>query len=230
MSLLNTINDYIYLTSLFAMGTFSAFAFTSYCVVDRRFKIMTNKLLDEREQYKKEKEEEEEKKYENMYNLENVKHIDNDERLDDKYVYEATPDGIVILTYIKNENIFQYWSDKTISYNNLQAAARCFVIKYQCTNYYIKNDANKNVTCPCDDKKCNIEENKEEENKEDDVFIKTSKEKKKEFELKNKVVTNTYKHVGNINDYYDKLAKHVVKDRHVKNITFADFKNKQKEL
>ena len=72
--------------------------------------------------------EDEENSYENKYSLKNAHHNKNHSDLCQKYVFEATPDGVVILNYDTETKSFTYWSDYTISYKYLQAVARRFVL------------------------------------------------------------------------------------------------------
>ena len=263
MGILETINDYVYVAGLFMVGSFSAFAFTSYCIVKNDCKILANKIREERENRKNEIKETEntsrENSYENKYKLDNIKHIEDHPDLKDKYTFEATPDGVVIMYYNMKEKTFNYWADKNISFKYLQAVARCFVSTYNCSNYYVKC-AEKDIftnNCPCDEGGCriskmtdnyienqidrdykeaeedikNLSENVTKDNG-DDLFITTSDKKKINKEKKNKIDCNTYSHMGNLADFYDPTIneKKDEQERTVKKLSFIDFKNKQKIL
>ena len=262
MGILETINDYLYVASLFAVGSFSAFAFTSYCVVKKDCKILANKIREERETRKKEIKENEDtirkNSYENKYKLDNVKHIEEHPDLKDKFTFEATPDGVVIMNYDMKEKIFKYWADKNISFKYLQAVARCFVTTYNCKNYYIQcQEKEFNSKCPCDEEGCrtpktkdkNIEDPIDRDYKEaekdvkkitennnnidnDNLFVLTSDKKKMMSKIEKKIECNTYSHMGNLSDFYEPSIseKKEEQERTVKKLSFLDFKNKQKLL
>ena len=180
MTIISTINDYLYIGSLFLAGTFGAFAFTSYCVVNKdynKFKMEVDEEKKKREEGElKQIAEDEENSYENKYSLKNARHNKNQSDLCQKYVFEATPDGVVILNYDTETKSFTYWSDYTISYKYLQAVARRFVFDYHCKDYYIQcdekdeknhcgTDINKNTNkqtceedpwCVCDSTDCKL--------------------------------------------------------------------------
>tara|TARA_Y100000748_G_scaffold268772_1_gene240498 strand:+ start:1197 stop:2006 length:810 start_codon:yes stop_codon:yes gene_type:complete len=144
MTVLSTINDYLYIGSLFLAGTFGAFAFTSYCIVNKdykKFKQTVNDDTKKREEDElKQQEEDETNSYENKYSLKKALHNEKHCDLSEKYIFEATPDGVIILNYDIENKSFNYWSDQTINYKYLQTAARRFVFDYQCKDYYIQCD------------------------------------------------------------------------------------------
>jgi hypothetical protein len=203
MGILETINDYVYVAGLFMVGSFSAFAFTSYCIVKKDCKILANKIREERETRKKENEETEntlrENSYENKYKLDNVKHIEDHPDLKDKYTFEATPDGVVIMNYNMKEKTFKYWADKNISFKYLQAVARCFVSTYNCKNYYVKCEEKDffNNNCPCDEGDCRLPESKESVEKDDPV---DRDYKKAEEDIKKLSENVTKENVTKVND------------------------------
>ena len=90
MGILETINDYVYVAGLFMVGSFSAFAFTSYCIVKKDCKILANKIREERETRKKEIKETEntlrENSYENKYNYESYKNENVTKPILNKYL------------------------------------------------------------------------------------------------------------------------------------------------
>jgi hypothetical protein len=53
------------------------------------------------------------------------------------FVAEATPDGFVVMNYNYDEEGFQYWSTKSISFNILETVARKFVTLYHMKDLYI---------------------------------------------------------------------------------------------
>ena len=175
MTIITTINDYFYVSSLFVIGSLGAFAFTSYCIVNKDYKHLLQKVNDDdnkREEVEhKRLDEVEANSYENKYNLEKAIHNKDHCDLGEKYIFDATPDGVIILNYDSEIKSFNYWSDHTIQYKYLQTAARRFVYDYHCKDYYIqcdekdkKNHAKPNKTdtcvkdpwCVCDSDKCKL--------------------------------------------------------------------------
>ena len=144
MTIVTTINDYLYVGSLFVIGTLGAFAFTSYCIVNKDYKHLQQKIKDDDKKREdeeiKQQEEEDVNSYENKYNLKTAIHNKNHCDLSEKYIIEATPDGIAILNYDVENKSFNYWSDHTIQYKYLQTVARLFVYDNQCKDYYIQCD------------------------------------------------------------------------------------------
>ena len=244
MTVLEKINNYIYAAGLFAVGSFSAFAFASYLVVKRERTILKNKIVNDikkREEADKAREdvekmkrnEEETNRYENKYKLDKSIHNNHCE-IKEQNIFEATPQGIVIMEYDEEEKSFNYWSDKTISYKYLQVVARRFVTEYQCKDYYIqcdetykknhdtvKNDKIKQqLDCVCENDECKLtnpesKTDKSEENDDSSLFIK----KKTYTDNTVNIVSNKYSHIGELKDYYGPVSK----SRVSKNISFVDF-------
>lgn len=174
MTVLSTINDYLYIGSLFLAGTFGAFAFTSYCIVNKDYKKFKQTVDDDTKQREedelKQQEEDDANSYENKYSLKKALHNKKHCDLSEKYIFEGTPDGVIILNYDVENKSFNYWSDYTINYKYLQTAARRFVFDYQCKDYYIqcdekdeKNHCGKNnqtreedPQCVCDSADCKL--------------------------------------------------------------------------
>ena len=144
MTVITTINDYLYIGGLFLAGTFGAFAFTSYCIVNKDFKRLKRKVTEDdktREETElKQRAEDDANSYENKYSLRNVIHNKNHCDLSETYIFEATPSGVIILNYDIETKSFNYWCDHTINYKYLQVAARKFVSDNQCKDYYIQCD------------------------------------------------------------------------------------------
>lgn len=144
MTTVTTITDYLYIGTLLLVGTFGAFAFTSYCIVNKDYKNLKQTIKDDdkkrSEEEEKQQDEDEANSYENKYSLEKAIHNKNHSDLGEKYIFEATPDGVIILNYDIENKSFNYWSDYTIHYKYLQASARRFVLDYQCKDYYIQCD------------------------------------------------------------------------------------------
>lgn len=254
MTVSTTINDYLYAGSLFVIGAFGAFAFTSYTIVNKDYKHLQQKIKEDDkkrdDEEVKQHEEEEANSYENKFSLKTAIHNKNHCNLTEKHIFEATPDGVVILNYDDDNKSFNYWSDNTIQYKYLQTVARRFVYEYQCKDYYIRCDEKDKPepSCVCDSKKCKlpppitIEEpvdrdyNKAEQdlkhfrdtsdtepkkNEDDNLFIKTKKNGQKTIA----VVANKYSHKGNLIDFYGQPSK----QKTTKNISFTDFMKRKCE-
>ena len=175
MTIISTVNDYLYIGSLFIVGAFGAFAFTSYCVVNKDYKNLKQKIKNDEKKREedelRQQKEDEENSYENKFSLKNAIHNKNHVELDEKYIFESTPDGVVILNYDIENKSFNYWSDNTIQYKYLQTVARRFVFDFQCKDYYIQcdekdkknheksknvKDCENDLQCACDSDKCKL--------------------------------------------------------------------------
>ena len=83
-------------------------------------------------------------KYEELYPI--SKAIDtNDELNKNSYITDATPEGLVIMRYDKDEEGFIYWANKTIKFSYLETVARKYVTHFNCSQYYIERECNKKV-------------------------------------------------------------------------------------
>ena len=81
--------------------------------------------------------EDEDENYEDKYPYEKID--DAEEELCEKnYVFDKTPDDMVVMKYNKDDEAFWYWSDsKSIPYKNLETVARKYVTWFKCKNIYI---------------------------------------------------------------------------------------------
>ena len=163
-------------------------------------------------------------------------------------VYEYTPKGSVIMRYSYDDEVFEYWSDnKTLSYKDLDVVARKYVIVYSCKDVYIDRfELQKQKFIEARDKylaelKGRMEEETEEEDKEDSLFIKSKMAKAKENNTKymdgnmvniNKLTTvdkaNSFKRLGNFNEctiWKPEEDKTQVKES-IPNLSFSAFKKK----
>ena len=251
MTILETINDYMYVACLFAVGSFSAFTFTSYCVVKSEHTILKNKIVNDKlkrerdekasEEAKKIKQaEEESNSYENKYKLDKVIHNKNNCEIKEQNIFEATPHGVVIMEYDEEEKTFNYWSDKTISYKYLQVVARRFVTDYQCKDYYIQCDEKERKNhdsvkdkikqpsdCVCENDDCKLTKPETETDKTDKTYKLEENDDSSLF-IKNKTYTdNTVNIASNKYSHVGELKDYygpVSKSNTSKNISFADFK------
>ena len=56
------------------------------------------------------------------------------------FIIDYTPMGNVIMTFDRNKEHFEYYSDSAMPYKFLEAAARKFIITYKCKQIYIDMD------------------------------------------------------------------------------------------
>ena len=116
-----------------------------------------------------------------------------DEHIPFDFVEELTSNGLVYLTYLKDQKRFHYWSNNTINYNILCAVARKFCIIYGCVDYYLdryeesqSEDDNEDEANREDDINASDTDNGEVEDEDDYLFLKpkTKEESKPERRLK----------------------------------------------
>lgn len=147
--------------------------------------------------------------YEDKYPYEEIS--DKNEKICEKnYVFDKTPDDIVVMKYNEKDEAFWYWADSTIEYKNLETVARKYIKTFNCKNIYIdrkttlENDKKEREEKEREEKetKKKLEEDKKEEEK-DSVFakLKTPQEKKntrKESSAPSKA--NKYTRKGKLED------------------------------
>lgn len=174
--------------------------------------------------------------YEEKYSLENLK-INNNESKLENIIEEESPDGIIIMRHNKEENGFEYWSDKnTVDFKILKAVCRKYCLTFNNKNLYIdsykeylkqKESWEKEV----EEKKRKEEEEEEEfiEEEEDDcVFIKPKlilNEKTQKKEVKVEWKDNKFIRRGKINESPLYLKEEEPKIK----LSFDDFKKLMKE-
>ena len=74
--------------------------------------------------------------YEDKYPYEEIS--DKNEKICEKnYVFDKTPDDIVVMKYNEKDEAFWYWADSTIEYKNLETVARKYIKTFNCKNIYI---------------------------------------------------------------------------------------------
>lgn len=150
-----------------------------------------------------------------------------------KYVYEKTPDGYIIMNWDQDNNIFQFWSDNTIPYKTLEVVARKYVLTFDCIELYIDkyyesqkkyNKLKKLITKNIEKEKEKKENptNKNEESNEN-IFITSKTKKKFKTEITKEDLVcekaNKYLKKGKINEF-----KFTVKKKaKIKNISFLDW-------
>ena len=145
--------------------------------------------------------------YEDKYPYEEIS--DKNEKICEKnYVFDKTPDDIVVMKYNEKDEAFWYWADSTIEYKNLETVARKYIKTFNCKNIYIdrkttlENDKKEQEEKEREEKetKKKLEEDKKEE---DSVFakLKTPQEKRntrKESSAPSKA--NKYTRKGKLED------------------------------
>ena len=145
--------------------------------------------------------------YEDKYPYEEIS--DKNEKICEKnYVFDKTPDDIVVMKYNEKDEAFWYWADSTIEYKNLETVARKYIKTFNCKNIYIdrkttlENDKKEREEKEREEKetKKKLEEDKKEE---DSVFakLKTPQEKRntrKESSAPSKA--NKYTRKGKLED------------------------------
>ena len=154
--------------------------------------------------------------YDKKYSLEQCKNDGNKDNIDRNILLETTPQGKICMKYSNEEEGFEYWSDKQIDYKYLETAARKYVTVFSYKDLYI--DKEKIMKEKVDTLKDLIDKNRklkaegieyeeesEDENGEDSLFIKPKKEKKKlklKIQQEDLVVENANKYIkrGRFND------------------------------
>ncbi len=150
-----------------------------------------------------------------------------------KYVYEKTPDGYIIMNWDQDNNSFQFWSDNTIPYKTLEVVARKYVLTFDCIELYIDkyyesqkkyNKLKKLITKNIEkekEKKENLTNKNEESN--ENIFITSKAEKKFKTEITNDDMVcekaNKYLQKGKINEFKFTIKKKAK----IKNISFLDW-------
>tara|TARA_A100001011_G_C14179081_1_gene785985 strand:- start:402 stop:1157 length:756 start_codon:yes stop_codon:yes gene_type:complete len=151
------------------------------------------------------------KKYIELYSLEEDSEF-NLETFNDKNksVMEATPDGNVIMSYNKDDELWEYWADKNyknnISFDSLDVVCRKYCKTYQCSPLYVdrlKNieDLKKAQEERIEREKMAKEDKKQDEDSDDELFVKanTVTNKKKKVICAEK--SNKYRYKGEIKEF-----------------------------
>ena len=102
-----------------------------------------------------------EEKYDNEFNdlIESCNDKECDKYLHD-YIFEQTPNGLVIMTFNKEEDVFEYYTDKKryISYYHLETVAKRFAIENECKSIFkTKNKRREYVKTNVDSGESNID-------------------------------------------------------------------------
>ena len=130
-------------------------------------------------------------------------------------VIDTTPEGNVAMRYNSEEEAFEYWANKNISYRYLETVARKYANSFGCGSLYI--DRMKLLGEKVSKLKKEIEKNKK---KEEEEKSKEEEEKTKEAEEKNEDV------FANLKNYKTGKDKSNVKTKITKNDIVCDQANK----
>ena len=146
---------------------------------------------------------------------------------------DTTPNGFVFFRYIKDEEGFEYWCDKTIDYKNLETLARKYVNLFNCKqifcdrkkmleeklnkinkfkNNYITKSSNLNAINNTDISR-NTDISQNETSKNESVFadLKASKKVEKKIEYVCDTA-NKYIKRGTLKDYSNIISKPIKKN------------------
>ena len=206
--------DYAYASTIVMGGVFVAMFFTSHIVYKKHLEEEVKELKENNDKLKKKNETLENKitvytqreKYEDRFVIEKTLHNKEHCDLTKEFIFENTPNGIVIMMYDTSENNFMYWSDCTIRFKYLRAVSRRFVIHYQCSDYYVEGDTNNKSP----------DSNSTED--EDSIFVKSSLHT---IDIESSKLTNIYVHKGKLASFYNPIEN---KKKYIKPISFNDYK------
>ena len=71
--------------------------------------------------------------YEDKYNIDEIEDISGNPS-EMVYISDYTPDGVAFMRYNKYKEGFEYWSDKSLSYEYLETMCRKYVKYCRCKN------------------------------------------------------------------------------------------------
>lgn len=167
--------------------------------------------------------------YTKYYDITDIpEHYEHNQQ-DDGSIEETTPAGEVILQYNKDKEQFQYYSNNEIPYRYLEVVVRKYVLSYNCLDLYtdIQQEYREALNEYQENKRMDQEDNKEENESADDVFVQYKSYNKQDYKInhfkqpiKREIIT--FKYMGKLYDY----NKQTTTDKPVKNIGFSDYKNK----
>ena len=131
-----------------------------------------------------------------------------------------TPEGNVILRYNKENEGFEYWSDKKdVAYKYLETVARKYVTVFCCAELYIDRDKEIQDQIEKEEEEKKMKEEKEKmakedkeetEDSDDDVFakLKPPAEKRKQSKKSNiraAINANKYRYIGKLKEFADSM-------------------------
>lgn len=152
------------------------------------------------------------------------------------FLCDTTPNGFVFFRYIKDEEGFEYWCDKTVEYKYLETLARKYVNTFNCKQIYhdrkkiLEDKRNEIIESKKKKAKIDISDNITDDN--DSVFanLKSAKPVTKKIEYVCNVA-NKYIKRGTLKDYNNivkqPLKQNIKNDNNNKFFSWASWK-KQK--
>ena len=253
---MNMLNEYIIPTCeygpqqtflmLFSIAQISLFVSCVFVSKVYKWRMDESDVSDNEDDHK------EESIYTDRYPIENAKQSVPPVKVNENsYVIDLTPHGIVIMKYNYDEEGFEYWSNKNVTYCQLETVARKYVTLFLCLDIYVdrKKILNEKNNAIEEQKQRNSEcvqmlkEDPREQPtpaeptqivEETSVFAKfksynTEKDNNTTCESSDTVVisdkSNKYIHKGNVNDF--EILKHMnvnESETHIKPIDFAEYK------
>ncbi len=184
-------------------------------------------------------------KYEDKYNIDEIEDISGNPS-ETVYISDYTPDGVAFMRYNKYKEGFEYWADKSLSYEYLETMCRKYVKNCRCKNMYIDRKKllkEKKEKAEEEKKRQEEQEKMEKEDMEklddvdddDDVFAKLKTNVDKRYEKSSKKQNNNVVDVANKYIYMGKLSEMIpfnvkrtdeLSDKTTKkNMSFSMFKN-----
>jgi len=184
-------------------------------------------------------------KYINEYlNLDKRELTDNDfKELEEKYIFEYTPRGLVVMSYSKDKEAFTYYCDtKNLSYTYLEVVARGFVCQFNCSNLLI-NTRDEFIESVRTLQAKKLEDKiKESEDLDDSSVFATLKKsapvshskpvetidtnlRLKASELPIMEKGNKYIYIGSVQTYLDRFKDEAIEDNSFMNIDYNTFKS-----
>ena len=177
--------------------------------------------------------------YSNKFPL--LKDLSENEPPEYNLLCDTTPNGFVFFRYIKDEEGFEYWCDKTIDYKNLETLARKYVNLFNCKqifcdrkkmleeklnkinelkNNYITKSSNLNAINKTDISQNETSQNETSQNESVFADLKASKKVEKKIEYVCDI-SNKYIKRGSLKDYKNIVKKPIKKNtENIKNDKF----------
>lgn len=151
---------------------------------------------------------------------------------DNSYVMEATPQGMVLMKYNPETDVFEYWGGRNIEYKYLETLSRKFVTVFHCSRVY--HDWNPYATQTTDEDQEHVEQEKEQatdnekETSNNSVFatFKTYNNStlSKQSTAQQGKVRNHYTHKGQLNEFFSEMSGEQGNTQHGNEIDFATYK------
>ena len=141
-------------------------------------------------------------KYDTKFNAKEVFEISDEKKklLKNSILFENTPIGNVIMYYDDENNQFDYYSNRNMSYNFLQSICKKYVTMFDCKQLFKEYEVEKKKHEESEEKK---KEEKVEIVKKKSVYanFKRYKNETLKFDENEPFLQNRYHHKGNLNDF-----------------------------